>query len=327
MAVALSLPDIGHIVAPAALAPRGFVQLPRAVLFHPDLSDGAKVLFGALLSYAWQEGSCFPGQARLADDLDVTERTIRNRLRELEGAGVLCVRQRGQGKTNVYLLLCPGEPEAGERSTPPPDARNEVSAQTGNQIPVCIDVEQEPVVRLESDPPPPPETIDQADEEDTGSCNPDGPGTAALVALGMPAGEAREWAQQHDQETLTEAVDLTRDRASVNGPAYVRTVLRNWLTIPSPGSRLRQERAEAQATRGVGERLARAEETEREHWRDLRRRFDELPEPERQRLIEQARASSPLIAQRPPGHPLVIGAAANLLSADERQAAQASGVV
>ena len=309
-----ALADTGHIVAPAALAPRGFVQLPRAVLFHPALSDGAKVLFGALLSYAWQEGSCFPGQARLADDLGVTERTIRNRLRELEGAGVLCIKQRGQGKTNVYLLLCPdGEPEVGERSEPPPPARNEASAQTGNQIPVCIDVEQEPAVRLEPEPPPPPEPVDQADEEDTGSSDSDAPGTTALVGLGMPAGEAREWAAQHDQETLQEAVDLTRDRASVNGPAYVRTVLRNWLTIPSPGSRLRQERAEAQATRGVGERLARAEETEREHWRDLRRRFDELPELDRQRLIEQARASSPLIAQRPPDHPLVVGAAAGLL--------------
>ena len=304
--------DTGHIVAPAALAPRGFVQLPRAVLFHPNLSDGAKVLFGALLSYAWQDGSCFPGQARLADDLGVTERTIRNRLRELEAAGVLRVKQRGQGRTNVYLLLCPGEPEAGEGSAPPPDARNEASAQTGNQIPVRTDVDVDPVVRLEPDPPPQPEPIDQADEEDTGSIAPDGFGTAALVALGMPAGEAREWAQQHDEQVLQEAVDLTRDRASVNGAAYIRTVLRNWLTIPSPGSRLRQERT---TEIEVGERLAAAEETEHEHWRDLRRRFDELPGPERRRLIEQARASSPLIARRPPDHPLVVGAAVGLLEA------------
>jgi len=314
MVAELAQPDAGHIVAPAALAPRGFVQLPRAVLFHPDLTDGAKVLFGALLSYAWQEASCFPGQARLADDLGVTERTIRNRLRELEGAGVLCVKQRGQGKTNVYLLLCPGgEPEVGERAAPPPPARNGASAQTGNEIPVRTDVDVEPAVRLEPDPPPPPpEPTDQADEEDIDACNPDDAGTAALVALGMPAGEAREWAAQHDQETLQEAVDLTRDRASVNGAGYVRTVLRNWLTIPSPGSRLRQERA---AEIEVGERLAAAEQAEHGHWRDLRGRFDALPGPERRRLIEQARASSPLIAQRPPDHPLVIGAAAGLLEA------------
>ena len=302
MAVALSLPDIGHIVAPAALAPRGFVQLPRAVLFHPDLSDGAKVLFGALLSYAWQEGSCFPGQARLADDLDVTERTIRNRLRELEAAGVLRVKQRGQGRTNVYMLLCSGEAEAGERSGPSSAARNQDSAKTGNQIPVSLGVEQESL-RVESTSPPPPPA-----DEDEDSCthDSDGPGTAALVALGTPASEAREWAAQHDQETLQEAVALTRDRASVNGAAYVRTVLRNWRHIPSPGTRARQERA---AEIEVGEGFARAEEADRQRWRDLRERFDALPEPERQRLIEQARTSSPLIARRPPDHPLVIGAA------------------
>ena len=315
-----AIPDAGHIVAPDALAPRGFVQLPRAVLFHPDLSDGAKVLFGALLHYAWQEGSCFPGQARLADDLGVTERTIRNRIRELEAAGVLRVKQRGLGKTNLYLLLCSGEPEGGERSGPSSAARNQDSAKTGNQIPVSL-VEQEPAVRLEPEPPPPPrKTTDQADEEGTSSCDPDGADTDDLVAAGATEAQASELTAlgatpEQVQTVLTDAWRQTgamaRERELRCPDRYRQACVRNgteallW--------RLRDEPEHAPADE-VGERLAAAEQAEHEHWRDLRRRFDELPEPERRRLIEQARASNRILSQRPPEHPLVLGAAIALLA-------------
>ena len=37
----------------------GFTQIPNFILKHAKISFGAKVAFGVLLSYAWQEEFCF----------------------------------------------------------------------------------------------------------------------------------------------------------------------------------------------------------------------------------------------------------------------------
>src|SRR5215212_3927159 len=84
---------------------QGFVQLPRAVLKAPKLTRNAKCLYALLLDYAWQEGSSFPGQLRLAEDLGVTDRTIRTDLAELKEFGLIDWKQRGMNKTNVYYIL------------------------------------------------------------------------------------------------------------------------------------------------------------------------------------------------------------------------------
>ena len=39
---------------------QGFTQLPRFVLKDKKLSFGARLTYAVLLSYAWQEDSCFP---------------------------------------------------------------------------------------------------------------------------------------------------------------------------------------------------------------------------------------------------------------------------
>ncbi len=39
---------------------QGFTQVPNAILRMPGLTHGAKLAYALLLSYAWQEGSCFP---------------------------------------------------------------------------------------------------------------------------------------------------------------------------------------------------------------------------------------------------------------------------
>jgi DNA-binding transcriptional ArsR family regulator len=57
-----------------------------------------------LLAYAWQNDFCFPGQAKLAADMGLNERTVRRHIQALEDAGLLVIQQRGQGKTNVYEL-------------------------------------------------------------------------------------------------------------------------------------------------------------------------------------------------------------------------------
>lgn len=83
----------------------GFAQMPRPVLRARGLSRNAKTLYALLLDYAWQDGSCFPGQARLATDLDVSVDTLKRDLDELRRYGLLSWKQRGMNQTNIYYIL------------------------------------------------------------------------------------------------------------------------------------------------------------------------------------------------------------------------------
>lgn len=83
----------------------GFTQLPNYVLRDRRLSIGARLAYAVLLSYAWQEGSCFPGQDRMADDLGVSRRMLLRYLDELKRRRYVDWKRRGLNKTNVYYIL------------------------------------------------------------------------------------------------------------------------------------------------------------------------------------------------------------------------------
>ena len=87
---------------------QGFTQVPNFILKSKKLSSGDKMAFAMLLSYAWQNDYCFPGQERLAEDLGVTDRSVRTNLKALEEQGLLVIKRRGQGKTNIYELNLDG---------------------------------------------------------------------------------------------------------------------------------------------------------------------------------------------------------------------------
>lgn len=82
----------------------GFTQVPNFLLKSRKLSSGDKMAFAMLLSYAWQNDFCFPGQERLAKDLGLSDRSVRTNLKSLEKNGLLRIKRRGQGRTNVYEL-------------------------------------------------------------------------------------------------------------------------------------------------------------------------------------------------------------------------------
>ncbi len=92
------------IVQDAALK-TGFVQLPKFILTDTKLSAYAKLSYALLLSYAWQKDSCFPGQERMAADLGVSDRYLRQALKELQDNNYISVERRGLNKTNVYTIL------------------------------------------------------------------------------------------------------------------------------------------------------------------------------------------------------------------------------
>lgn len=83
----------------------GFAQIPNIVLYDPLLSQGAKLCYALLLSYAWQANSCFPSQKLLARDLVCTTRTAMKALKELQKHKLIRIERLGQGKHNVYHIL------------------------------------------------------------------------------------------------------------------------------------------------------------------------------------------------------------------------------
>ncbi|OPY61657.1 MAG: hypothetical protein A4E56_01892 [Pelotomaculum sp. PtaU1.Bin065] len=83
---------------------KGFTAIPNSVLLANGLSMSAKCLYFILLSFAWQENECFPGQQRLAEAAGCTDRTIRKYLDELREFGLISWVQRGLNQTNIYYI-------------------------------------------------------------------------------------------------------------------------------------------------------------------------------------------------------------------------------
>jgi hypothetical protein len=82
----------------------GFTQLPNFILRNPEISVGAKTVYSLLLSYAWHNDLCFPGQERLARDMGLTRPRVTQLLNELQEVGLIQIDRRGQGKTNFYTI-------------------------------------------------------------------------------------------------------------------------------------------------------------------------------------------------------------------------------
>jgi hypothetical protein len=139
-------PDAGTLAVANAALRGGFVLLPRTLLHAPGLSRDAKLLYAVLLSYAWQAGSCFPGYERLQADLQCSVNSVTKWMQELERAGLVTRRKRGQGKTTRYTLHDPAAPPA--PPAPPPGPESVGAAQTPKnreshaapvQTPKCCD--------------------------------------------------------------------------------------------------------------------------------------------------------------------------------------------
>ena len=82
----------------------GFTQTPTAILRDSRLSAGSRLLYSILLSYAWQDGECFPGQERLGVGMAGARRTVAGYRSGLKGAGLSRVLRRGRTATTVYEI-------------------------------------------------------------------------------------------------------------------------------------------------------------------------------------------------------------------------------
>lgn len=83
----------------------GFAAFPYLVMRDKTLSLGARMTYAFLLMYAWQEGSCFAGQKKLAEELGVSERHLRRFLTELKEANYIIVERKDKRYNNTYIIL------------------------------------------------------------------------------------------------------------------------------------------------------------------------------------------------------------------------------
>ena len=95
--------DDPNIVVENELLRRGFTSIPNYIFGLP-ISSNAKLIYMALLSYAWTNQSCYPGLAKLCNDVSLSDKPVTKAIEELSNASLLEVKRRGQGKTNLYIL-------------------------------------------------------------------------------------------------------------------------------------------------------------------------------------------------------------------------------
>ncbi|MGC9317048.1 MAG: ArsR/SmtB family transcription factor [Armatimonadota bacterium] len=83
----------------------GFTQVSNAVLrCYPELSDGEKMTYAVLKSYAYVGRETFVGEQTLARARGITVSTVSRHLTRLIDVGLVRVRRRGQGKTNIWII-------------------------------------------------------------------------------------------------------------------------------------------------------------------------------------------------------------------------------
>jgi len=108
--------------APPSSLPAGGEPAPRPLRINPwrmfigsmipnwlqrrtEVSQGAKLAYARLAQHAGKKGKCFPKQRTLAAELGVSERTVREYLRELVEFKLIESEQRGLTKSNFYFFL------------------------------------------------------------------------------------------------------------------------------------------------------------------------------------------------------------------------------
>ena len=82
----------------------GFAQVPTVVLRDPLMDTGEKTLYALLLSYAWQDHECFPGQETLATDIGYSRRYVSCLLSKLRTRKLITWKRQGLGKVNIYYI-------------------------------------------------------------------------------------------------------------------------------------------------------------------------------------------------------------------------------
>jgi len=231
---------------------QGFAQIPRPVLKAKRLSRNAKCLYALLLDYAWQQGSCFPGQQKLAEDLDVTDRTVRTDLTELRDYGLIDWKRRGLTLSNIYYILPLADNprldlvrESLERKDPSAQERKALTA-------------KERKARSE-----------EQYSEKKYSITTDDDMAAALEKFGISRNQAQAITLKYPSELILEKLDIVQYLQSTNSPLVtrnpqgflIRAIQENYLPVKPKGYKSQADiKHEEEERRELDEQLSQAQE-------------------------------------------------------------------
>ena len=83
-----------------------FVPLPHAIIYDDRLSLGAKVTYMFLRARCLDKEYCLLGQERLAQEMRLSERTVRRHIQELKKFGIIQVRPRmGTSAVTIFVHI------------------------------------------------------------------------------------------------------------------------------------------------------------------------------------------------------------------------------
>ena len=276
--VAEGPPREPHTLAVSNAALRsGFVLLPRTVLHTPGLSRDAKLLYAVLLSYAWQEGSCFPGYDRLQEDLGCSVNSVTKYMQELERAGLISRRRRGLGKTTVYTIHDPApSPERKSGAVPVQGSASAAHTQTHKNwdsglartvtpVPQNLRPEQDSEeIDSEEQQQPPGQRESAPPSASTGPAPASGDVVVALLlAQGVTKRIATSLVASHGETAIRAQLEYARYRAATKNPAgaLVKAIREDW--APPQAWLDAKEHEAAVARQAEEEATRRAEELER----------------------------------------------------------------
>jgi hypothetical protein len=126
-----------HTTRPASLclerSPAAFDQIPAHIQRRGDLTSGAKRLYGLLCSVGRMHAQ--PDYRWLSRELAASVRSIVRWVQQLAAAGLIAVRRRGQGLSNLITVLAlvtsgreivpsPGMPKSQRRPETPSLTKN-----------------------------------------------------------------------------------------------------------------------------------------------------------------------------------------------------------
>ncbi|MBZ0283153.1 MAG: helix-turn-helix domain-containing protein [Anaerolineae bacterium] len=96
---------VDRVIIQSEMLRSGFAALPYLVMRDKSLSLGARMTYAFLLMYAWQEGSCFAGQKKLAEEMGVSERQLQRYIYELRDTNYIAVERKDKRYNNTYVVL------------------------------------------------------------------------------------------------------------------------------------------------------------------------------------------------------------------------------
>ena len=108
-------------------------KLPYAVINDPTLMPTAKLVYAAIAYRIGNNSCCWPGMRRLASDTCLHRNSIARSIEELESAGYLQVKRRGNGQSNLYRLA-ERHNKSVTKKQPPPSNRHKYGGSGGHAI-------------------------------------------------------------------------------------------------------------------------------------------------------------------------------------------------